>query len=253
MSSDKSSRAPDYAAGHGEELRMNAKDLLINMYQDSQRDCRQSVLDLIQRQTDAVYLDCGCDDGRFTSEVAHKLGTDAVYGIEIGEYSADLARERGVQVYSSDLNAGYPFDDCTLDVVSANQVIEHVSDTDNFVREIFRVLKPGGYGVISTNNLACWHNIAALIAGYQPFPADVSGEAGIGKPLALFHGEAGSLSHLRIFTYPALKGLLEHHNFIVETIVGVGYYPFPAVLGNRLARIDKRHSAYLTAKVRKPR
>jgi len=231
---------------------VNAKDMLLKMYQDSQRDCRDSVLGLTERQTDAVYLDCGCDDGSFTCEVARKLGTDAVYGIEIGEYSAGLARQRGVQVYSTDLNARYPFDDCTFDVVSANQVIEHVSDTDHFVRDIYRVLKPGGYGVISTNNLACWHNIVALIAGYQPFPADVSGETGIGKPLALFRGEAGSLSHLRIFTYPALKGLLEHHNFVVESIVGVGYYPFPSVVGNRLARIDRRHSAYLTARVRKP-
>jgi SAM-dependent methyltransferase len=231
---------------------MNAKRLFLKMYLDSQRDCRRSVLDLTDRQAGAKYLDCGCADGSLTSEVACKLATENVWGIEISEKAAALARQRGVRVLSSNLDDRYPFDDCIFDVVSANQVIEHVSDTDHFVRDMYRVLKPGGYAVVSTNNLASWHNVVALFAGYQPFPSDVSSQAQIGKPVALFPGDAGSFSHLRIFTYPALKGLLEYHRFIVEAIVGIGYYPFPAAFGNHLARLDKHHSAYLTAKVRKP-
>ncbi|MGA2805124.1 MAG: class I SAM-dependent methyltransferase [Acidimicrobiales bacterium] len=231
---------------------MNAKHLFLKMYLDSQRDCRRSVLDLMERQTDATYLDCGCGDGSFTSEAARKLGIKDAYGIEISEQAAASAAECGVRVLLSSLNDPYPFPDCLFDVVSANQVIEHVSDTDHFLRDMYRVLKPGGYAIVSTNNLASWHNVAALIAGYQPFPSDVSAQVQIGKPVALFRGDAGALAHLRIFTYPALKGLLEHHGFTVEAVVGVGYYPLGASLGNRVARLDKRHSAYLTAKVRRP-
>ncbi len=173
-------------------------------------------------------------------------------GIEISEDAAILNKGRGVRVRTSDLNDRYPFDDCLFDVVSASQVIEHVSDTDHFIRDMYRVLKPGGYAILSTNNLASWHNIVTLFAGYQPFPSDVSVQAQIGKPVALFPGDAGSHSHLRIFTYQGLKALLVYHGFIVETVVGIGYYPLPAPLGNRFARLDKRHAAYLTARVRRP-
>ncbi len=231
---------------------MSARQRLLKMYLDSQRDCRLSVLDLVKPHPSAMYLDCGCDNGVFTTEVAAKLGTKTVYGIEIGEVAAAEARQRGVQATSTNLNDTFPFEDDTFDVVTANQVIEHVSDTDHFVREMYRVVKVGGYAVVSTNNLASWHNILALLAGFQPFPSDVSGETKIGKPVALFEGDAGSHSHLRIFTYPALKGLLEHHGFIVQAVVGIGYYPFPSSLGNRLARLDKHHAAYLTATAGKP-
>jgi 2-polyprenyl-3-methyl-5-hydroxy-6-metoxy-1,4-benzoquinol methylase len=70
-------------------------------------------------------------------------------------------------------------------------MIEHLRDTDGFMIELQRVLKPGGIAVISTNNLASWHNIVALMLGAQPFPADVSSNFAIGKLFGPFPGDAG--------------------------------------------------------------
>jgi SAM-dependent methyltransferase len=42
------------------------------------------------------------------------------------------------------------FDDCTFDFVIANHVLEHVVDDHAAMREIFRVLKPGGLAVLQT-------------------------------------------------------------------------------------------------------
>ena len=84
-------------------------------------------------------------------------------------------------------NDRLPYDDESFDVVCSNQVIEHLARTDNFVSEILRVLRPGGYAVTSTENLASWHNIAALALGWQPFSlSNVSKVLGLGNPLAIY-------------------------------------------------------------------
>jgi 2-polyprenyl-3-methyl-5-hydroxy-6-metoxy-1,4-benzoquinol methylase len=139
-------------------------------------------------------------------------------------------------------------------VVISNQVIEHLADTDIFVAEIARVLRPGGYTVISTENLASWHNVAALVLGWQPFSlTNVSAKRmGLGNPLALHRGEAWeyavSWQHRRVFAYRGLAELLEAHGLEVESVRGAGYYPLPG----RVAEWDVRHAAFLALRARKP-
>jgi 2-polyprenyl-3-methyl-5-hydroxy-6-metoxy-1,4-benzoquinol methylase len=73
---------------------------------------------------------------------------------------ADKARDRGIEIVGHDLNHFFTLPDHSVDVVTANQVIEHLADTDQFVSELRRVLRPSGTLVVSTNNLASWHNIS---------------------------------------------------------------------------------------------
>lgn len=42
----------------------------------------------------------------------------------------------------------FPYESNTFDVIYSKSVIEHVFNTDNFVKEIYRVLKPGGIAII---------------------------------------------------------------------------------------------------------
>jgi len=50
---------------------------------------------------------------------------------------------RGVIVYRSDLNEKFPIEDKSIDVVFANQIIEHLINKDNFVSKTYRMLKKG--------------------------------------------------------------------------------------------------------------
>ena len=63
------------------------------------------------------------------------------------------------------------------------------------------------------------------------------------------HGSENILVDCGLFQ--GLKELLEAHNFKVEKILGAGYYPLPGRLARILSKIDKRHAAFLTIKVRK--
>lgn len=208
---------------------------------------------LLRRERADRFLDLGCDDGERTVEVARAASAHEVHGLEIVEERARLAEARGVDVRIGDLGDRFPYDSAGFDVVCSNQVIEHVRDTDNFVAETHRVLRPGGCAVVSTENLASWHNIGALVMGWQPFSlTNVSGTGlGVGNPVALHRDEEPRLEswqHVRVFAYRGLRELLEAHGFVVEAVAGAGYYPFPSWL----ARLDPRHAAFLAVRARRP-
>lgn len=206
-------------------------------------------------------LDCGCDNGNFTLKLAAKLNTKQIYGIEVNELAIPEAKQRGIEVKKSDLNFKFPVRSNSFDVVIADQVIEHLWELDNFVSEIYRVLRSGGYTVISTENLASWHNIFALLVGLQPFSGPTpSSRKIIGyHPLVpdrktILKEHKNSLTmppHIKVLTLKALVSLFESYKFKVEEIKGIGYLPFRGLASRLLAGIDQNHSFFITIKCRK--
>jgi SAM-dependent methyltransferase len=226
---------------------------LDSIYEAAAAENQRAIEQLLEPGSDqASLLDLGCDDGLLTRRWADRVGAASVDGVEIVEERARLAEERGIAVTRANLEMPLPFTDGKYDVVCSNQVIEHLRDTDRFVAEVFRILRPGGYAVISTENLASWHNIGSLLFGWQPFSlANVSHASGsIGNPLALHPGEPfewRTWAHVRVFAYRGLSELFSVHGFSVEAIRGAGYFPLPA----RVGRADPRHAAFITVKARK--
>jgi SAM-dependent methyltransferase len=199
-------------------------------------------------------VDLGCHDGARTGVFAAAANAEQVLGVEVDEDAARLAEERGIDVLRADLNQPLPIADAEFDIVVSNQVIEHLGDTDRFVSESFRIVRPGGLVVTSTENLASWHNIIALVAGWQPFSLTNISQTrlGVGNPLAVHRGETPVSTlhaHNRVFAYRGLRELYEAHGFEVECVTGVGYFP----LASRVGRWDPRHAAFLTLAARRPR
>jgi SAM-dependent methyltransferase len=196
-------------------------------------------------------LDLGCDAGGRTCWIAEHTGAGEIHGIEISPDRAEMAKSRGVRAKVGNLSKRFPYHDASFDLVVSNQVIEHVEETDNFVREAYRVLRPGRRAVISTENLASWHNVLSLVLGWQPFSlANVSEEAmAMGNPLGIHRGESGEeRGHLRVFAYRGLQELFALHGFSIDAIRGAGYYPLP----RGLARLDPRHAAFITIRAHRP-
>jgi SAM-dependent methyltransferase len=218
------------------------------------KDYSRKILDCLEpSQKEVSLLDCGCDDGEWTLRLGARVGAARLFGIEIVEERRQDARQKGILAELGDLNRRFPFADDQFDVVHANQVIEHLTDTDRFIREIRRTLKPGGYAVICTENLSSWHNIASLVFGWQPFSLTNVCEKRfqIGNPLTIHYDVAPSnpqsWQHNRVFAHRGLKELFTLHGFVIERIEGSGYYPLP----NVMSELDPRHAAFLTLKVRK--
>jgi SAM-dependent methyltransferase len=232
------------------------KPLLTRIYENASDLNRRNILWLCRRAAAASgaesLLDLGCDDGAWTVSMAEAVRSKEVVGVEIVGEAARRARERGVRVHQLDLNAALDLPSGHFDLVHANQVIEHVASVDLFVSEVYRLLKPGGHAVISTENGSSWHNVFAAIMGWQIFSAtNVSSlKAGLGNPFAIQRGGTpytGTWTHKTIFNYCGLIEMLEVHGFCEVGISGAGYFPLPAILG----RFDARHGSFITAIARK--
>ena len=233
------------------------KKFFTKMYENASEMNRRNLISLARRAGGGKgvkrLMDLGCDDGTWTRRLGEAVGAEEIHGVEVVEEQARRAKAQGVQVYTIDLNrplSDLPSD--AFDVVHANQVIEHVSSVDLFVSEVYRVLKPSGCAVISTENGSSWHNVFAAAMGWQIFSlTNVSSlKAGLGNPFAIQRGSdpfTGTWTHKTIFNYRGLIEMFETHGFRDVKIAGAGYFPLPAFLG----RIDPRHSAFITVFARK--
>ena len=195
-------------------------------------------------------LDAGCKHGSFTMKIAEAAGADEVHAIEIDDDNIKAAAGRGIKVKRSDLNCRFPYPDSSFDVLSANQVLEHLWNTKGFFMEANRVLKKGGYAVISVPNMSSLHSILFILMGQQT-PVVHLVDRQVGNFLRGV--EVGEHGHVKAFNVPALEDLAELYGFEVEGIRGSGIYFFPSVLQGLAARILKKYAVFLTVRMRKVR
>jgi SAM-dependent methyltransferase len=91
-------------------------------------------------------LDAGCGSGRNMLELA-ELGS--VTGLELAEASVEAARARGVGEVVAGSVEEMPFDDNSFDLGVSFDVIEHLADEHAALHELRRVVKSGGYLLVT--------------------------------------------------------------------------------------------------------
>lgn len=99
-------------------------------------------------------LDIGCGTGHLAGELMQRGYT--AWGVDFSEGMVEYAREH----YSRDhFHVGdierIPFPDNTFDAVMCLGVMEYLEKDEAALREMWRVLKPGGHAVITTPNMLC--------------------------------------------------------------------------------------------------
>jgi ubiquinone/menaquinone biosynthesis C-methylase UbiE len=127
------------------------------------------------------------------AEYAHHVAIRARLGggrrlLDLGcGRNADLAvlRREGKEVWGADFQAhphlvapelfrrlapdgGVPFPDASFDLIAARWVLEHVACPAAFLREIQRLLRPGGWFIGLTVNAAHYVSVLSRLAGLLP-------------------------------------------------------------------------------------
>jgi SAM-dependent methyltransferase len=197
----------------------------------------------------AKILDLGCGQGKLAASIRSILPTALVIGAEWSFSGCLSAQGMGVPVVQASVDGvGLPFSSEVFDAVILAEVIEHLVDTDQVLREARRVLVPGGCLVLTTPNLAAWFNRILLLAGIQPVFSEVSLEGIYGRP------GSDPVGHLRLFTRRALIELLSSHRFVDLRVSGAMFHRTPRGIRwlDRVASRWPGGASILIARVRTP-
>jgi arsenite methyltransferase len=126
---------------------------------------RSLVLEALQLRPGERVLDVGCGAGFYTSEVAQWVGpTGRVCAIDLSADQIAAAQSRCAAfpwVTCREANAvALPYEAGAFDVVYGAQVFEYVEPLDTALREVQRVLRPGGRcAILATDwQTAVWHS-----------------------------------------------------------------------------------------------
>jgi ubiquinone/menaquinone biosynthesis C-methylase UbiE len=127
-------------------------DIEVGLLGRRRKRLRSMLADDLQLQPGVQVLDVGCGTGRQAMVFAERVapggtvdGIDAA--VEMIKRAQVRARQRGV---SASFQVAYaqqlPFPDATFDAVACTLALHHVAEDDQqtAVREMYRVLKPGG-------------------------------------------------------------------------------------------------------------
>ncbi len=158
-----------------------------------------------------LALDVGCGAGAFGSVLKAARGA-TVWGIELSPEMAAHARTRLDEVREGDaieqlrmLPAGH------FDLVSCNDVLEHLAEPGDALREIRRVLAPGGHLLMSLPNIRYW-DAFKRIAFDADFPQEDFG---------IF-----DRTHLRFFTEKSMGRFVAENGYAVVSMTGL--HPTPS-------------------------
>jgi ubiquinone/menaquinone biosynthesis C-methylase UbiE len=113
------------------------------------RSGQERRLEMIRRYVNlegARVLDIGCGLGAYVR--AFSRYTDQAYGLDIDAKRVETGVEEGLSRLVTGVSEALPFADGSFDGILLNEVLEHVRNDRETLREALRVLRPGGRIVI---------------------------------------------------------------------------------------------------------
>ncbi|AGL15341.1 class I SAM-dependent methyltransferase [Actinoplanes sp. N902-109] len=151
----------------------------------------------------ASLLDVGCGPGTITADLATHITPGRVTALERTAEALDLARaeiaRRGLTTVDfavGDVHA-LDFPDDTFDVVHAHQVLQHIGDPVQALREMRRVTRPGGIVAVRESDFAgfAWFPLLPELDEwldlYHRVARDNGGEPDAGRRLLSWAHAAG--------------------------------------------------------------
>ena len=137
------------------------------VFKDGDESSHAVILDMISGIPECRILDLGCSGGLFAAH-ARAIGHH-VTGVDCLEVPG--VRERTDHFVQANLEEGIPaLAGDGFDIIVAADVIEHLARPGEVLRDMCRVLRPGGQVLLSVPNFAHWYpriRVAAGLFGYD--------------------------------------------------------------------------------------
>jgi len=167
-----------------------AGNIFVHPLADYYRYPRLDVVDLLPDKITSL-LDVGCGSGAFGQVVREKWGCRVV-GVELNPAAAAKARLVLNHVIEGDIiNLGL---EERFDVITVNDVLEHVENPEDLVKNLLEFVTLDGQLIVSIPNVGHWSIVEDLLAGHWDYmPAG---------PLCI--------DHLRFFTRRSMISMMEH-------------------------------------------
>lgn len=184
------------------------------------------IYDFLQAGLQDTVLDIACASGRQLFQIQSKIKVG--YGLDISQKFIDKAEGYRQKKNYNNLHFAVglieqiAFADNYFDKVICAEVLEHVFDKDIALKEVRRVLKPGGTLIVSVPNMnadATWWGRFLRKVGKRKF---VSLEHFSQRELNK-HGD----SHVREYTKDSLSQWLEANGFTVLAMRSVSFIDGP--------------------------
>lgn len=158
----------------------------------------KNILELTLPVKKKIVLDVGCTAG-YLGSILQKKGAK-VYGVDISQKAIQLARKKIFSAQQLDLNEQkLPFKNNLFDLIIASEVIEHLFQPANFLKDAHRVLKNNGKLILSTPNFLYWGNRINFIKGTFGYTQEGMFDEG----------------HIHFYTYSTLNDDLARSGFLI--------------------------------------
>jgi len=142
-----------------ENQRLKASEMSGGMSSDSVYGLISRIIETKSLQGD--ILDYGAGAAHLSRYLFGTQRFRSVTGVDIMPRPSQL--EAQIKWIKQDLNLAISTPDCSFDAVLAAEVIEHLENPRSVTRECYRLLRPGGYVIMTTPNNESWRAVLALI------------------------------------------------------------------------------------------
>ena len=115
---------------------------------------REEYLNRISPQS--RVLDVGCGSGGFLASLQSGTGCQ-VFGLDLSENAVLSASQNfNIDIFKGTIDQA-PFENDFFDMITAWSYIEHVNNPRQTLQKMYSLLKPGGYLVLKTPNVASFN------------------------------------------------------------------------------------------------
>jgi SAM-dependent methyltransferase len=165
----------------------------------------------------------GCGEGDDLMIIKELNPKCRCIGVDFGDWNRDKLIDRGIEPISVNIeNQMLPFENEAIDLIIANQTLEHTKEIWWINHEIFRTLKIGGHLYLGVPNVLSFHNRILGLFGNHPTSSKIISA----------HVRSFSKNDTFFFYREVASNFADTVNFY-----GSQFYPFPKIISRPLSTL----------------